>query len=73
MNIYDRITQDMIARIQAGAGRWEMPWHSKGDRSGQLPVNATTGKLYAGANCLTFWAIQKALAYESPVWATYKQ
>lgn len=73
MNIYDRITQDMLRRLEAGAGKFEMPWHAKGSKTDQLPVNATTGKLYAGMNCLQFWATQSERRYESNVWATYKQ
>ena len=47
-DIYQRIT-DRIAAIEAGAGRWQMPWHPGADGAApRLPVNATTGKPYCG-------------------------
>lgn len=72
-NIYEKITADMIDRIQKGAGKFEMPWHNKGAKTDQLPINAKTGNLYAGANCLQFWSVQTEARYESNAWATYKQ
>ncbi len=73
MNIYDRITADMIARLEKGAGKFEMPWHAKGCKTDLLPVNAKTGKLYNGMNALLFWSSQTERQYESNAWATYKQ
>lgn len=70
--IYDTITSTIVAQIEAGAGAWSMPWHKRGARAG-LPINASTGKGYQGANILMLWGQAQAMGYSTPTWATYKQ
>ena len=44
-DIYQRITDQIAAAIEAGAGKWRMPWHPGADGAAPvLPVNAATGK-----------------------------
>lgn len=69
-DVYTRVTDEIIQAIEAGAGSWEMPWHTAG--SG-FPVNALTGKAYRGINILTLWASSHAKGYSDPRWATYQQ
>jgi len=48
-DIYQRITDRIAAAIEAGAGKWQMPWHPGADGAApRLPVNAATGKPYRG-------------------------
>ncbi len=48
-DIYQRITDQIAAAIEAGAGKWRMPWHPDADGAAPvLPVNAATGKQYRG-------------------------
>ena len=71
-DIYQRIT-DQIAAIEAGAGKWRMPWHPGGAGTVPvLPVNAATGKPYRGVNTVVLWATAQAEGYLSAVWATYR-
>ena len=73
-DIYQRITDRIADAIEAGAGKWQMPWHAGADgTSSGLPVNAVTGKPYRGVNVIVLWATAQAETYPSPVWATYRQ
>ena len=73
-DIYQRITDQIAGAIEAGAGKWHMPWHPGGDGTVQmLPVNAATGKPYRGVNTVVLWATAQAEGYSSAVWATYRQ
>jgi antirestriction protein ArdC len=70
-DIYTRITNQIIAAIEAGADAFQMPWHFDG--ASARPVNATTGKAYRGANVLALWCAASDAGYSSDQWATYKQ
>lgn len=70
--IYQRITDQIIATIEAGAGNWKMPWHTDGTDITQ-PINAASGKAYRGINVIALWATAQACGYTGARWATYKQ
>lgn len=70
-DVYQRITDQIVAQVEAGAGEWRMPWHSADARG--LPVNAVSRKPYRGGNILPLWIAAAAAGYESHEWATYKQ
>ena len=70
-DVYQRITDQIAAQIEAGAGEWRMPWHSAEARG--LPVNAVSRKPYRGGNVLPLWIAAAKNGYESHEWATYKQ
>lgn len=71
-SIYQRITDQIVAAIEAGAGTWKMPWHTDGTDITQ-PINATSGKAYRGINVIALWATAQACGYTGARWATYKQ
>ena len=54
-HLFERITQQIIAAIEAGAGPCQMPWHRWGGWTAQ-PVNAISGRSYRGTNTLLLWA-----------------
>lgn len=70
-NIYQQITDRVIAAIEAGAPKFEMPWH-KGARLSR-PINVFTGNPYRGVNTVALWIDQVQHDYTSNVWGTYKQ
>jgi antirestriction protein ArdC len=73
-DIYQSITDRIIAAIEAGAGDWRMPWHVQpGDAATAMPVNAATKKAYRGVNVLNLWIAAQAAGYPAGIWATYKQ
>jgi antirestriction protein ArdC len=66
-NIYQEITDKVVAMLEAGTSQFEQPWQNL--MKGTLPVNAASGKAYRGVNVLALWAANR----ESNVWATYQQ
>ena len=70
--IYQRITDQIVAAIEAGADDWKMPWHSDGTDITQ-PINAASGTAYRGVNIIALWATAQACGYTGGHWATYKQ
>lgn len=70
--IYETITNQILAAIEAGAGAYHMPWHrSRFDVAS--PSNAQTGRAYRGVNVLSLWMTAKARGFGSGQWATYRQ
>src|SRR5579872_5870054 len=53
-DIYQRITDQIVTAITAGAGEYRMPWHRQ--RGIGTPTNAITGRAYRGINTLLLWA-----------------
>lgn len=75
-DIYQRVTDRIVASIEAGAatGDWRMPWHGGADgQASAVPCNVATGKPYRGVNVLALWAAAQAGGYGSGTWATYRQ
>lgn len=70
-NIYQQITNRVIAAIEAGAPKFQMPWHKGANRA--KPKNISSGNPYRGVNILTLWIEQLQHGYTSNVWGTYKQ
>src|SRR3546814_7183226 len=53
-DIYQTITAELAAAIDAGAGQWRMPWHHDGGTV-MRPTSAV-GRAYTGINRLVLWA-----------------
>jgi antirestriction protein ArdC len=70
--VYERITADIVAAIERGAGAWKMPWHHDGAAT-HRPVNAVTAKPYRGMNVLALWAAAEGSRFSSGLWGTYRQ
>ena len=58
-DIYERVTSQIIAAIEAGAGEYRMPWHHDGSAI-TTPVNVASRKGYRGVNILSLWAAAQA-------------
>jgi antirestriction protein ArdC len=71
-DVYTRITAEIIAAIEAGAGDWRMPWHHDGT-SITRPTNVASGRRYRGINTLALWAAASAAGYGQGLWGTYRQ
>lgn len=69
-NVYESVTAKIVAAIEAGAGKWQMPWHCNLDSGGALsvPFNVVTKRAYRGMNIMLLWG-----ASDARVWGTYKQ
>lgn len=67
----ETVTARIVAKIEAGAGTWEMPWYAA---PGLLNArNATTSKPYSGSNWLMLALAMDDADYPSNWWATFKQ
>ncbi|MER8458326.1 zincin-like metallopeptidase domain-containing protein [Mesorhizobium sp. M1300] len=71
-DIYARITNQIIAAIEAGAGEFVMPWHHDGTVTAR-PTNVASGKAYRGVNTLALWAAAQSGGYPNGLWGTYRQ
>lgn len=72
IDVYQQITDKIVAQIEADPGQWKMPWR-QGD-AGELHMpRSAVGRHYRGVNVLVLWCAAMEKGYSSPVWATYKQ
>lgn len=67
VNVYDAVTDRIIAQLEAGQIPWRKAWRVSG--SSQLPSNYITGKPYRGIN---IWLLVPA-GFNDSRWLTYKQ
>ena len=73
LDIYQQITDKIVAQIEADPGQWKMPWRASAD-AGELHMpRSAVGRHYRGVNVLVLWCAAMEKGYTSPVWATYKQ
>ena len=70
-DIYQEITNKVIASIEKGVMPWACGWNKEGDFS--LPVNFSTGCNYRGINVMLLWMAQEMGGFSSPNWMTYNQ
>ena len=72
-DLYTRITNRIIAELEAGTRPWLKPWnaeHAAGRITRPLRHN---GIPYRGINVVTLWMTATARGYACPIWLTYKQ
>jgi len=70
-DVYARVTAQIVAAIEAGAGEYRMPWHGS-DPSIARPINVASGKAYRGVNRLALWIAAQSAGYPSGMWGTYR-
>lgn len=74
IDIYQTVTDQIIAAIEAGCAPWVRPWRTMGRSSGgALPVNGATGRSYSGINVVMLWGAAMERGYASNAWYTYNQ
>jgi antirestriction protein ArdC len=69
-DVFQRITETIIAAVGTDPERFELPWH-RADL--QIPSNASTGRPYRGVNILSLWLTASAKGYVDERWASYRQ
>jgi len=72
VNLYDEVTQRIVAELEAGTVPWVRPWGRAAAGAG-LPVNAATGRAYSGINVLILWGAVIAADYPTQGWLTFRQ
>lgn len=70
--VHTRITDSIIATIEAGAGIWEMPWYRGGEGLNR-PVNVVTENIYRGENRIQLWFEALHRGHSTGVWGTRLQ
>ncbi|MDA9397956.1 ArdC family protein [Bradyrhizobium sp. CCBAU 45389] len=71
-DVYTRVTAEIIAAIEQGAGEWHAPWFHNGT-SAARPTNISSGKRYRGINTVALWVAAMAAGYGDGLWGTYRQ
>jgi antirestriction protein ArdC len=69
MNIYQEITDSIIAELEKGAAPWIKPWNAPQGAD----KNVISQKPYRGINRLLLAMVGGIKGYSNPAWATYKQ
>src|ERR1035437_5326832 len=65
-DIYQTITDKILAAMDAGIVPWQKPWAG---RNGSLPRNGTSGRLYTGINAF----LLSLMGYSDPRFYTFKE
>ncbi len=71
-DIYQTITNNIIAALEAGVKPWSCPWQRVPGMSG-LPSNFATGIAYSGMNIMLLWCSASEQGFGDSRWMTYKQ
>jgi antirestriction protein ArdC len=69
-DVYQAVTDRIIAMMESGPGEFVMPWTSQGASGKPLRI---TGEAYKGINVLLLWASAAERGYTGTTWMTYKQ
>jgi antirestriction protein ArdC len=67
-DLFQTITDQLIADIEAGTATWRMPWYTMADIGTPESVD---GRRYSGTNALWLAMVGTAREWTSGVWATY--
>ena len=73
-NLYDEITNKIIAELEAGRVPWVQPWGTSAAKAPLgLPRNASTGRNYSGINILLLWGAVVQHGFPGQGWLTFRQ
>ncbi len=73
-NLYDEITNKIIAELEAGRIPWVQPWGTSAAKAPLgLPRNASTGRSYSGINVLILWGAVIEHGFPAQAWLTFRQ
>ena len=79
VDLYQEITDEMIAQLEAGTVPWVQPWDGTktADTAGAtfdgLPQNGATGRTYHGINVLILWIRAMKAGFGQQRWMTFAQ
>jgi antirestriction protein ArdC len=73
-NLYDDITNKIIAELEAGRFPWVQPWETAAAKAPfSMPKNASTGRPYSGINVLILWGAVVGHGFPTQSWLTFRQ
>lgn len=70
-DLYQEITDKIVAELETGAAPWVKPWRATAGRN--TPANAVTGRPYSGTNVLLLWIATSTHGWATPRFLTFKQ
>ena len=73
LNVFDRVTQKIIADLEQGVRPWQKPWN--GDNAAHRIVRPRrhNGEPYNGVNILLLWDASINGGFQNPTWMTFMQ
>jgi antirestriction protein ArdC len=73
-NLYDEITDKIIAELEAGRVPWVQPWGTAAAKASlAMPKNASTDRRYSGVNVLILWGAVIERGFTGQSWLTFRQ
>ena len=73
-NLYDEITDKIIAELEAGRVPWVQPWGTAAAKATiAMPKNAATARNYSGINVLILWGAVIERGFLGQSWLTFRQ
>mgnify|MGYP002137375798 CR=1 FL=1 len=73
-NLYDEITDKIVAELEAGRVPWVQPWGTTAAKAPlAMPKNASTGRHYSGLNVLILWGAVIERGFPCQSWLTFRQ
>jgi antirestriction protein ArdC len=73
-NLYDEITDEIIAELEAGRVPWVQPWGTAAAKAPlAIPKNASTARHYSGINVLILWGAVIERGFTRQSWLTFRQ
>lgn len=72
-DIYQSVTDKLVASIEAGTVPWVRPWRTIKGTGSAMPTNGATGRSYSGINVVILWAANIERGFASNDWYTFNQ
>jgi antirestriction protein ArdC len=73
-SLYQEITDNIIAELEAGCVPWVQPWGTAAAKAPlAMPMNAATQRRYSGVNVLILWGAVIEHGFAGQSWLTFHQ
>ena len=72
VNLYQQITERIIAELEAGRVPWVQPWGTAQTAIG-MPYNAVSQRRYSGVNVLSLWDATVSRGFSGHAFLTFRQ
>lgn len=72
-DVYTRITDDIVAKLEQGVRAWHQPWNAKHAAGNITRPLRNNGQAYQGVNILMLWLTAFDRGYSCPIWLTFNQ
>jgi antirestriction protein ArdC len=73
-SLYQEITDNIIAELEAGRVKWVQPWGTVAAKASlTMPKNAATQRQYSGINVLILWDAVIEHGFSTQNWLTFRQ